>query len=96
MFVHDDFQGRGVGHRMMQAVLDLADNWLGLTRLELTVYTDNAPAVRLYEGCGFSIEGTHRNFALRNGEFVDAHAMARLRSGGGSRSAAEAAPGSGA
>jgi len=63
----------------MGACLDLADNWLSLTRLDLRVYVDNAPAIALYEKFGFEIEGTHRRFALRNGEYVDAHVMARLR-----------------
>ena len=49
-----------------------------LLRLELTVYTDNAAALRLYRKFGFDIEGTHRGFALRDGVFVDAYAMARL------------------
>src|SRR5918998_4801367 len=79
MAVRDDWQGRGVGTALMEAVLDLADNWLNLTRVELTVYVDNAPAIALYEKFGFEIEGTHRRFALRNGEYVDAHVMARLR-----------------
>ena len=29
----------------MQAALDLADNWLNLTRIELRVYVDNAAAI---------------------------------------------------
>jgi len=45
----------------------------------LSVYTDNAPAIHLYEKFGFIIEGTARQFALRNGVYVDAHMMARLR-----------------
>ena len=36
MAVRDDWQGRGVGTALMDAVIDLADNWLGLTRLERT------------------------------------------------------------
>ena len=64
---------------MMKACLDLADNWLDLRRLDLRVYVDNAPAIALYKKFGFEIEGTHRRFALRNGEYVDAHVMARLR-----------------
>jgi putative acetyltransferase len=79
MAVHDDFQGRGVGSALMAALIDLADNWLGLHRIELTVYVDNAPAIHLYEKSGFVIEGTGRDFALRGGAYVDAHTMARLR-----------------
>jgi L-phenylalanine/L-methionine N-acetyltransferase len=79
MGVRDDWQGRGVGSALMKAALDLADNWLNLTRVELTVYTDNAAAIALYTKFGFEVEGTHRAFAYRNGQYVDAHSMARLR-----------------
>jgi putative acetyltransferase len=79
MAVHDDFQGRGIGSALMAAMLDLADNWLDLRRIDLTVYADNPAAVHLYEKFGFVIEGTLRNYAFRNGAYVDAYAMARLR-----------------
>ena len=77
--VRDDWQGRGVGTALVRAALDIADNWLNLTRLDLRVYVDNAPAIALYERFGFVKEGTHRRFAFRDGEYVDAHVMARLR-----------------
>jgi putative acetyltransferase len=77
MAVHDDFQRRGVGSALLAAALDLADNWIGYTRLELTVYTDNTAAVALYRKFGFDIEGTARAYALRNGAYVDAFMMAR-------------------
>ena len=77
--VRDDWQGKGVGTALMEACVDLADNWLGLSRLDLRVYTDNAPAIALYKRFGFEIEGTHKRFAYRDGEYVDAHVMARLR-----------------
>jgi len=77
--VRDDWRGKGVGTALMEVCLDLADNWLGLSRLDLRVYVDNAPAIALYEKFGFELEGTHRRFAYRDGEYVDAHIMARLR-----------------
>jgi putative acetyltransferase len=79
MAVPSAWQGKGVGSALMSAIVDLADNWLNVTRLELTVYTDNAPAIALYRKFGFEIEGTHKAYALRAGRYVDAHAMARLR-----------------
>ena len=79
MAVRDDWQGRGVGTALMQAALDLADRWLNLTRLELEVFTDNEPALRLYQKFGFVLEGTQRMAAFRDGVFVDTHSMARLR-----------------
>jgi putative acetyltransferase len=63
----------------MEAALDLANKWLNLTRLELEVYVDNAPAVRLYEKWGFTIEGTLIDSAFRKGQYVDVYLMARLR-----------------
>jgi len=79
MAVADDWQGRGVGGQLMQAAIDMADNWLDLRRIELEVYVDNEPAVRLYERFGFVREGTCREFAFRDGEYVDVYLMARVK-----------------
>ncbi|GAB1581897.1 GNAT family N-acetyltransferase [Phyllobacterium phragmitis] len=79
MGVHDDYQGRGIGTALLRALVDTADNWLALKRLELNVYVDNEPAIRLYEKFGFEREGVSRAFAFRAGRYVDALNMARLR-----------------
>lgn len=78
MGVHDDWTGRGIGSALLAALVDLADQWLGLRRLELAVNTDNAPAIALYRRFGFTVEGTHRGHLLRGGWLVDGHTMARL------------------
>jgi L-phenylalanine/L-methionine N-acetyltransferase len=78
MGVHDDWVGRGIGTALLEALLDTADRWLGIRRLELTVYVDNTRAINLYRRFGFEMEGTHRAYALRDGEYGDAHTMARL------------------
>ena len=79
MAVHDDYHNQGIGSKMMKAILDLADNWLNLKRLELEVYIDNTGAIHLYEKYGFVIEGTLRKFAFRDGDYVDAYVMGRVR-----------------
>jgi len=79
MSIRDDWQGKGAGTALMQAAIDLADNWLNLSRLELEVFVDNEPAIHLYKKFGFAIEGTLVRFAYRDGQYVDTYAMARLR-----------------
>lgn len=79
MAVRDDWQGKGVGSALLQSAINLAENWLQLTRLELTVFADNEAAQALYRKFGFTLEGTHRRYAFRDGRFVDVLAMARLR-----------------
>jgi putative acetyltransferase len=79
MMVRDDWHGKGIGTALMQALVDLADKWLNLYRLELDVYTDNEPAIKLYKKFGFQIEGTRVGEAFRDGKFVDTYAMARYR-----------------
>ena len=79
MGVHDDFAGRGVGEALMRAALDLADNWLNISRVELSVFHDNERAIGLYRRMGFVEEGLYKRYAFREGELVDAVAMARCR-----------------
>ncbi len=78
MMVHPDAWGQGIGSQLVAAALDLADNWLNLSRIELEVFTHNANAIRLYEKFGFEQEGTRRKVAFGNGRFLDDIRMARL------------------
>ena len=79
MSVRDDRQSRGVGTALLQAAVDLADKWLNLLRLELEVYSDHEPAVRLYKRFGFATEGTLARYAYRDGQYVDVYTMARFK-----------------
>ena len=78
MGVHEEWQGKGVGAALMEAVINFADRWLNLGRLELSVFVDNESAIHLYEKCGFDTEGTMRRFAFRDGQYVDVYQMARV------------------
>jgi len=78
MSVAREAQRRGVGSALLAAMCDYADRWAGVLRLELTVYVDNAAAIALYRKFGFAVEGTFRGYAMRDGAYVDAYAMARL------------------
>ncbi len=77
--LRDAFQGRGIGNALMSALVDMADNWLDIRRLDLTVYTDNDRAIALYERFGFVREGMLRADSYRGGRYADVLLMARLR-----------------
>jgi putative acetyltransferase len=79
MGVSEAWQGKGVGSQLLAAALDIADNWMNLQRVELSVYADNEAAIGLYRKFGFETEGLFRDYAVRDGRLVDTLAMARLR-----------------
>ncbi|MFM0212055.1 GNAT family N-acetyltransferase [Paraburkholderia sediminicola] len=76
--VHDGYHGRGVGSALLQGLTDCADASLGLRRIDLTVFSDNAPAIALYRKFGFVEEGRSRGYAMRDGILADVLHMARL------------------
>ena len=77
--VDSRWKNRGVASALMREMIDMCDNWLRVDRIELTVFVDNAPAIKVYKKFGFEIEGTGKKYALRNGEYVDAYYMARVK-----------------
>lgn len=74
-------QGQGVGKALMQALLQVADQWANVLRIELTVFADNQRAIALYRSLGFEEEGRLRGYAFRDGRYEDTLAMARWRPG---------------
>lgn len=78
MAVSERSRGAGVGGVLLDALLEVGERWLGLLRVELEVYVDNAPAIRLYRSRGFQVEGIARAHTLRDGVLVDTFYMARV------------------
>jgi putative acetyltransferase len=76
--VREAFQGRGVGARLLRMLMATASIMIGLRRVQLTVFSDNDPAIKLYRRFGFEIEGRHRDFVRRGEGFIDALTMAKL------------------
>lgn len=72
-------QRQGIGNALLMSVIDLADNWMNLLRLELNVFVDNEPAIALYKKHGFVVEGELVKYAYRNGRYVNVYQMARIK-----------------
>jgi putative acetyltransferase len=76
--VAPEWQGRGIGRKLLAAAIDWADNWAHVLRIELHVHADNERARALYESFGFEHEGRHKAYSLKNGRYVDSLSMARM------------------
>ena len=74
--VDPDFQGQGIGRRLVEEMLQFASG--GTIFLE--VRTDNAPAIALYESVGFVNVGLRKRYYRVSG--ADAYTMKRLPRGG--------------
>ncbi|PFA66459.1 GNAT family N-acetyltransferase [Bacillus sp. AFS015802] len=63
--------GKGYGREAMECLLAYAFHELNLYRLQLTVFSYNERAIRLYESLGFMKEGNYRQFLQRDGTRYD-------------------------
>ena len=78
MGVAESSRGQGVGKALIQAAL--AGAWTrGLTRVELTVHSENRVAQALYRQMGFVQEGCMRKGWYLDGQYFDIHHMALLQ-----------------
>jgi ribosomal protein S18 acetylase RimI-like enzyme len=75
--VHPAWQRCGVGRRLVEACLGQARG-RGARKLSLRVLGGNAAARRLYESCGFTVEGVLREEFFPGGRYVDDVLMACL------------------
>jgi ribosomal protein S18 acetylase RimI-like enzyme len=73
--VHPARQRCGVGRRLVEACLGQARR-RGARKLSLRVLGGNAAARRLYESCGFTVEGVLRAEFFLGGRYIDDVLMA--------------------
>ncbi|MBW7975003.1 GNAT family protein [Bradyrhizobium sp. BR 10289] len=71
------FRGQGIGTQLIRRTLAAAQA-TGLSRIELSVYENNAGAIALYKKVGFAVEGVSRNAARVNGVYENVVQMALL------------------
>lgn len=72
--------GKGYGSEAVQLLIEFGFNDLNLHRIYLHVFTTNIRAIRAYEKCGFRREGTLKESAFIDGEWVDVLIMGLIRS----------------
>ncbi len=73
--LYKEFWGRGIGRKMLEIVLDAAQN-IGYEQAELEVIAGNTGAIALYEKLGFKKYGTFPdNMKYKDGSYEDAYWM---------------------
>jgi RimJ/RimL family protein N-acetyltransferase len=77
MFVCKQWRGQGIGRKLLAACLPLAAR-ANIERIELEVFADNIPAIRLYESSGFRSEGVKVHGRKWEGRYQDVVLMALL------------------
>lgn len=75
--VDEDYRGHGIASSLFAHIFKWAED-RGVTRLELTVIKDNAPAFNLYKKMGFVIEGEKVHSLMVDGKPVNEYYMYRL------------------
>lgn len=73
-----EFWNQGIGTRMFQELLRLAENREGIMQVELDFIEGNSRARHLYEKMGFRITGVHPNaIRLKDGTLLNEYKMIR-------------------
>jgi diamine N-acetyltransferase len=67
----EEHWSKGYGQQALRLILRHAFHDLGLRRVHLIVLDDNDRAIRVYEKCGFVVEGRLRQHAYKQGKFRD-------------------------
>jgi len=71
-------RGRGRGREALQLAIRYCWDHLNLTRLSLSVFAGNAPAIGLYAALGFAEEGRLARALFIDGQWIDVVTMALL------------------
>lgn len=76
MYVRPQARNRGVGRRLVEAVIEVART-RGVELLQLAVVSDNEPARRLYARLGFVEYGIEKKSLKYGGRYTDEVLMAK-------------------
>lgn len=74
-----DFQGKGLGVEIREALLDYAFDELNLNKVYSYVWEENTPMLELNKKVGFQIEGLLREDILSHGELRSRYIMGILK-----------------
>ncbi|MEX2528639.1 MAG: N-acetyltransferase family protein [Gemmatimonadota bacterium] len=76
VYVHPGFQGRGIGRRLMEALITASEE-AGIWTLQAGIFPENRGSVTLHRRGGFRVVGYRERFGQREGVWRDVLLMER-------------------
>ena len=76
MYVAAKARARGVGRRLMDALVEQAERE-GVWTIEAWMFPENVASVELHRSCGFRVVGTRERIGERDGVWRDVVVMER-------------------
>ena len=76
------YWGKGIMPAVITKTVEIGFRDFELIRISAIVMSDNSRSVKVLEKCGFSLEGTLRNFYLKNEQVMDGKLFAITNANG--------------
>lgn len=76
----NNIRQQGTGYKAISMLIDYGFNQLNLNCLVVNILSYNIASQKLFEKCGFVLEGTLRNRVFKNGTYQDLLSYSLLRS----------------
>ena len=86
VYVRPQHRGTGMAQGLVEHLIGHA--WNHVLQIHLGVWSENVPAIKLYQRLGFDIYATEPRYMYVNGRFIDEHLMVRFLDRDGSNSKA--------
>lgn len=76
VYVHRDFQGKGVGRKLLQELVSESEKQ-NLWTLKAGIFPENGPSIKIHEQCGFRKVGYHEKIGKMKDIWRDTILMER-------------------
>ncbi len=78
VYLRKSYRGKGLGQKLMEALLDEIAKNTGIEKINLNVNTSRLSAIKIYEKLGFKIIGTLHKEMKFKGKYIDEHVMEKF------------------
>jgi ribosomal protein S18 acetylase RimI-like enzyme len=76
VYVRPEHRGSGMAAALVEHLIEHARRHV--VQVHLGVWSENVPAIKLYERLGFATYGTEPRYLFVNGRYIDEHLMVRF------------------